>query len=72
MNANDTIEKIIKKAREGIIIDDEVEKWIKLSKEKIKISMPYLQNLINASQSGIFICDREGWITNSNKASEKC
>jgi PAS domain S-box-containing protein len=67
IKANDTIEKIIRKAREGIIIDDEVEKWISLSKEKIKISMSYLQNQINASQSGIFICDREGWITNFNK-----
>ena len=67
MKANDTIEKIIRKARNGIIIDDEVEKWISLPEEKIKISMSYLQNLINASQSGIFICDREGWIINLNK-----
>jgi PAS domain S-box-containing protein len=67
IKANDPIEKIIRKAREGIIIDDGVEKWISLSKEKIKISMSYLHNLINDSQSGIFICDREGWITNFNK-----
>jgi PAS domain S-box-containing protein len=67
MKANDTLEKIIRKARNGIIIEDKVEKWISLSKDKIKISMSYLQNLINASQSGIFICDREGWIINLNK-----
>ena len=67
IKASDPIEKIIRKARKGIIIDNEVEKWISLSKEKIKISMSYLHNLINASSSGIFICDREGWITTLNK-----
>jgi len=67
MKANDPIEKIIRKAREGIIIDNEVEKWISLSEEKIKTSMSYLQNLITDSQSGIFICDRGGWIISLNK-----
>jgi PAS domain S-box-containing protein len=61
------MEKVIRRAKKGIIIDDDVEKLTNASKDKIKISKAYLHNLINTSQSGIFICDREGWITNLNK-----
>ena len=63
----DPMEKIIRRAKEGIIIDDGVEKLTNVSKDRIKISTAHLQNLIDASSSGIFICDREGWINNFNK-----
>jgi PAS domain S-box-containing protein len=68
LTPRDTLEKIIKEAREGIIIDEAIETWISVSKRKVKISTIYLQNHINTSTSGIFICDKRGWITHSNKA----
>ena len=63
----DPMEIIIRRAKEGIIIDDSAEKSTNVSKDKTKISTAHLQNLISASQSGIFICDQEGWINNFNK-----
>ena len=68
LTTKDTLEKIIKQAREGIIIDEDIVKWCMTSKRKVRISTNYLQHLINASKSGIFICDKRGWITHSNKA----
>ena len=65
---NDPLEEIIKAAREGIIIDEAIEKCTTVSNKKVKISTNYLQDLINTCKSGIFICDKKGWITNSNKA----
>lgn len=68
LGINDTLEKIIKEAREGIVIGEDIETWTSVSKRKVKISKSYLQSLISISLSGIFICDKSGWITNSNKA----
>jgi len=67
LTAKDTLEKIIKEAREGIIVDEGINTWISVSKRKVKISTSYLQNLIKTSSSGIFICDNRGWITHSNE-----
>ena len=68
LQTNDPLEEIIKAAREGIIIDEDIEKWTTVSNKKVKISTNYLQDLINTCKSGIFICDKRGWITNSNEA----
>ncbi len=68
LQTNDPLEEIIKVAREGIIIDEDIEKWTTVSNKKVKISTNYLQDLINTCKSGIFICDKKGWITNSNEA----
>jgi len=67
LTAKDTLEKIIKEAREGIIVDEGINTWISVSKRKVKISTSYLQDLIKTSSSGIFICDNRGWITHSNE-----
>lgn len=67
LTPKDTLEKIIKEAREGIIVDEGINTWISVSKRKVKISTSYLQNLIKTSSSGIFICDNRGWITHSNE-----
>ena len=68
LTPKDTLEKIIKKSREGIIINEAIDTWISVSKRKVKISTIYLHNLIRASTSGVFLCDNRGWITHSNKA----
>jgi PAS domain S-box-containing protein len=63
----DLMEKIIREAREGIIVDDEIEKLTNVSKDKIRISTTYMQKLIDKSSSGIFNCDKCGQITSFNK-----